>query len=83
MQEELFENVDEFCHGRKSLLVMLDQFHRSQAVGHVEADVNLDISQTIGHLDDWYLKLKFKLTLKLFLKVSYNITNSVKFGHLF
>ena len=56
MQKELFEDVDEFWQGRKAFLEVLDQFHRPKAVGHVEADVDLDVSQPIGHLDDRHLK---------------------------
>ena len=56
LQKELFENVDEFRQRRKSLLEVLDQLHRPEAIGHVEADVNLDVGQTISHLDDWNLQ---------------------------
>jgi len=56
LQQELFEDVDEFWQGRKAFLEVLDQFHRPKAVGHVEADVDLDVGQPIGHLDDRHLK---------------------------
>jgi len=52
LEQKLLEDVDELRHGREPLLEVLDQFDRSQAVGHVEADVHLDVGQTVGQLDD-------------------------------
>lgn len=54
--EELLENVDQFGQGWKSLFEVLDQFHSTQAVGHVEADVDSNARQVIGQLDDRYLQ---------------------------
>jgi hypothetical protein len=52
LQQKLLEDVDEFGHRRKSLLEVLDQLHRPQPVGHVEADVDLDVRQAVRQLDD-------------------------------
>ena len=52
LKQKLLQDVDELRQGREPLLEVLDQLDRSQAVGHVEADVDLDVSQPVGQLDD-------------------------------
>lgn len=57
LEEELLEHADEFLERRELAAVQLDQLDRLETVGHVEADVDLDLGVAIRQLDDWYAGL--------------------------
>ena len=54
LQEELLENTDELLERRELPSVQLHQLHRLQPVGHVEADVHLDLCTLVRQLDYWH-----------------------------
>ena len=55
LQKELFENINKFRHRRKSFLEIFNEFHRSETVVHVEADVDFDAGFAIRQFDDRHL----------------------------
>ena len=57
LQQELFEDTDQLLEGRELPPVQLHQLHRLQSVGHVEADVDLDLGVLVGQLDDGHAGL--------------------------
>lgn len=50
----MLENTDELLERRELPSVQLHQFHRLQPVGHVEADVHLDLCTLVRQLDYWH-----------------------------
>ena len=54
LQEELLEDTDELLQRRKLPPVQLHQLHWLQPVGHVEADVHLDLCTLVRQLDYWH-----------------------------